>query len=156
MVTLPEKLDIAAGYASELEETLSIGDWFNEKFLKKLPVKIQLKEFDENYKETPFDSVAIYDILENLIAGVIQTDIHGTVHFFNSAASKMFDYETNEIIGKNVDILVPKLSRINAEFEREITCVRKNKSIFLSSFDASKIVVHGEYMLFTFLNYVSE
>lgn len=160
MVTLPEKLDIAAGYISELEQAQSIKDWFNEKFLKKFPIKGSSAEIDLRYKEIHPDSMVVYDILENLITGVVQTDIHGTVSFFNSAASKMFGYAANEIVGKNISVFIPKLSHTHhekfKECGREIACVRKDKSIFLSALDVSEIVVHDEHTLFAFLNYISE
>ncbi|WP_448518499.1 PAS domain S-box protein [Rhodoflexus sp.] len=46
------------------------------------------------------------NILEGCVDAVITIDKTGIISFFNSAAEKMWGYERNEVIGKNVKILM--------------------------------------------------
>ena len=54
------------------------------------------------------DSVTENDaIIETAVDGVIVIDSLGTVKVFNSACAKLFGYSKNEVLGKNVKILMP-------------------------------------------------
>jgi PAS domain S-box-containing protein len=47
-------------------------------------------------------------ILDNLADGVITIDTSGTIRSFNLAAIRIFGYNLNEVIGKNVKMLMPE------------------------------------------------
>jgi len=47
-------------------------------------------------------------IVDNLVDGLITIDEKGIIHSFNSAAEKIFGYNADEIIGKNVKTLMPE------------------------------------------------
>ncbi len=47
-------------------------------------------------------------ILENASDGIIAIDQHGAIELFSPAAEAMFGYEGSEVMGKNVNILMPE------------------------------------------------
>lgn len=62
------------------------------------------KQVEEKLQETEAASRAI---LENTVDGFIIIDTGGIIQSFNKAAEKIFGYSKKEIIGKNVNILMP-------------------------------------------------
>lgn len=86
-------------------------------------------------------------ILKTAVNGVISIDEHGTIHLFNPAAESLFGWRSNEVVGKNVSILMDNnLGAKHNEFiqhyintgekniigvGREIPCLRKDDSTFL-------------------------
>ncbi len=47
-------------------------------------------------------------LVENMVDGFITTDRMGVIESFNSAAESIFSYKADEVIGKNVSILMPE------------------------------------------------
>ncbi|MES0872569.1 bifunctional diguanylate cyclase/phosphodiesterase [Sinimarinibacterium thermocellulolyticum] len=50
-------------------------------------------------------------IVESSIEGILTIDPHGTVLSFNRAAERMFGYRADEVIGRNVSMLMPERFR---------------------------------------------
>jgi PAS domain S-box-containing protein len=46
-------------------------------------------------------------IIDNTIDGVINIDTSGTIRSFNRGCEEIFGYTTSEVVGRNVDLLVP-------------------------------------------------
>jgi PAS domain S-box-containing protein len=46
-------------------------------------------------------------ILESAVDAVVVIDDAGTVHMFNTAAERMFGYRADEVVGRNVNVLMP-------------------------------------------------
>jgi two-component system sensor kinase FixL len=46
-------------------------------------------------------------IIKHAIDGIITMDDHGTIESINPSACNLFDYEPDEVIGRNVDLLMP-------------------------------------------------
>jgi PAS domain S-box-containing protein len=69
---------------------------------------------DRRRLRTPFAVAAqngngqLQAILDTAVEGIIVIDDRGTIKTFNRAATKMFGYEPNEVLGKNVGILMPQ------------------------------------------------
>ena len=51
---------------------------------------------------------ALRSVLDHVIDGIITIDEHGTVESFNPAAEKIFGYRADEVLGKNVNMLMPE------------------------------------------------
>lgn len=110
-------------------------------------------------------------ILENIIAGVIQINPEGTIQFFNLAASKMFGYTADEIIGKNVNVLMPEpfhsehntylsnyLNTRNSKIigvGREVVCERKDKTTFPADLAVSEVIVGEDHLFVGIINDIS-
>jgi PAS domain S-box-containing protein len=54
-----------------------------------------------------FEIVHIRSLFENATEGMIVTDSKGNIFLVNPSASRMFGYETNELKGQKIEILVP-------------------------------------------------
>jgi two-component system CheB/CheR fusion protein len=94
-------------------------------------------------------------ILNYAAEGIITIDEHGTVESFNKAAEDMFRYEAEEVIGRNVNMLMPHpyhgehdqyLSRYLTTgvrkiigFRRELTGRRKDGSTFAIDLAVSEV-----------------
>ena len=63
------------------------------------------REIEENLKESEdrFRTIA-----EHTHDGIILTDTNGTIIYWNSAATSIFGYERNELLGKPGHVLIPK------------------------------------------------
>lgn len=48
-------------------------------------------------------------IIENVVDGILTIDRNGLINAFNPAAEKIFLYNTNDIIGKNINTIIPGL-----------------------------------------------
>src|SRR5262249_9566903 len=46
-------------------------------------------------------------ILDTAVDGVIMIDIEGTIEWFNQAAERIFGYSAEEVIGRNIKMLMP-------------------------------------------------
>lgn len=53
----------------------------------------------------------LYDVFDTIPDGLILIDEAGTVQLFNSGAEKLFGYQREEMLGKNVKILMPSQDR---------------------------------------------
>jgi PAS domain S-box-containing protein len=54
-----------------------------------------------------WNDIKIRCIVENVVDGIIIIDVKGRIRLFNPAAERLFGYTANELIGKNVNVLIP-------------------------------------------------
>jgi len=53
----------------------------------------------------------IRSIVDNVVDGIVTTDVHGTIGSVNPAAERLFGYTAEELIGQNVNVLMPERYR---------------------------------------------
>lgn len=53
----------------------------------------------------------IRSIVDNVVDGIVTTDVHGTIGSVNPAAERLFGYQAEELIGQNVNVLMPEPHR---------------------------------------------
>lgn len=99
-------------------------------------------------------------ILDNLLEGIITVDAHGLILSFNQAATDIFGYGVDEILGKNVAQLIPTPHREHHDDylavyrqtgearmigqPREVDGMRKDGSTFPMSLSVSRILHDGQ------------
>ncbi len=64
-------------------------------------------ELEEHRQLIQSTKVEQLQIINSMLEGVLTTDIKGVILTFNPEAEKIFGYKKNEIIGKNVSVLMP-------------------------------------------------
>lgn len=61
------------------------------------------------FEEKLFNTLQeLQTILNTVVDGIITIDAKGIIHEFNPAAEKMFGYNVDEVVGKNINILMPE------------------------------------------------
>lgn len=96
-------------------------------------------------------------ILDNAAEGIVTINDKGLIESFNSAAQELFGYRFDEVVGKNIDILVPGLyksltklhayddqtARPGTIVNREVSVEKKNGSKFTLSLKVSEMFLNG-------------
>jgi PAS domain S-box-containing protein len=101
-------------------------------------------------------------IIESSVAGIITIDSHGIVQTFSPAAERLFGYESNEVVGHNVSLLMPEpdhsghdgyLARyLNSGVAhvigvgREVTGRRRDGTLFPMHLSIAEFVIDGQPM----------
>ena len=101
-------------------------------------------------------------ILQNMVDGVITIDEQGIIHSINPAGERIFGYQAEEVLGRNVNMLMPApyhaehdgylknyLSSDHARIigiGREVQGLRKDGSIFPLDLAVSEIQFKGQRM----------
>jgi len=103
---------------------------------------------------------AINQTLEQAIDGVITIDENNCITFFNKAAEKLWGYSREEVLGKNVKMLVPRAIQANHDSyvnanrttgvdkivgtSRDIKVERKDGSEFWANLSLSRVSLDGK------------
>jgi len=99
-------------------------------------------------------------VVDSAVDGIIVIDAHGRVESFNPAAERLFGYEASEVLGRNVDMLMPSPYREEHDTYlarylvtgrakiigagREVQGKRKDGTVFPLHLSVGEIVVQGE------------
>jgi len=99
-------------------------------------------------------------VIDSAVDGIIVIDAHGRVEAFNPAAERLFGYRAEEVLRRNVDMLMPApyreehdtyLSRYLSTgrakiigIGREVQGLRKDGTTFPVHLSVGQITVHGE------------
>jgi two-component system sensor kinase FixL len=107
-------------------------------------------------------------IIQNAIDGIITIDERGNIESINPSACKLFDYSPEEVVGKNVSILMPPpdkqlhdeyLSRYQRTGHahiigvgREVVGLKKNGSLFPFRLSISEVQYSGRKIYTGFIH----
>ncbi len=99
-------------------------------------------------------------ILDNMVDGIITIDVNGIMQSFNPAAKRIFGYGADEVLGRNVRMLMPSPHREAHDsylrnyqrtgvariigIGREVEGQRKDGSLFPMELALSEITQHGQ------------
>src|SRR5262249_39839165 len=99
-------------------------------------------------------------IIESAIDGIVVIDKHGTIETFNPAAEQLFGYTEQEVLGRNVSMLMPSPHREEHDgyiaryletgtakiigIGREVTALRRDGTTFPVRLAVSQVTVDGE------------
>lgn len=112
-------------------------------------------------------------ITENVVDVIITINTSGIIEFANAAVKKVFGYEPSEIIGKNVNILMPSPwrqrhdgyvkrylrtgeSRIIGRTQRELQAIHKDGSLFPIDLAINETQVSGNKVFIGTIRDISE
>jgi len=111
-------------------------------------------------------------ILSNTIDGIVTIHPNGIIQSFNLAAEKIFDYKAEEVIGKNIKLLMPESSfgepdknfnkySLSGEEDilgmvRDVPGQRKDGSIFDLEIAVSEIVLQDERVFIGLVRDITE
>ena len=99
-------------------------------------------------------------VIDSAVDGIIVIDAHGSIEAFNPAAERLFGYTTAEVLGRNVNMLMPSpyreehdtyLARYLATgrakiigIGREVQGLRKDGTTFPLHLSVGQITIDGE------------
>lgn len=114
----------------------------------------------------------IQSIINHTRDGIIQINDKGIIKLFNTATEKMFGYKSEEVIGKNINILMPEPFQSQHDgflkrhidgnnqtypgLEREVPALRKDGSIFPMYVSIARMRFGNEYYYIGVLRDVTE
>jgi two-component system sensor kinase FixL len=124
------------------------------------------------WKQQEANKVFLQTLIDNLLDGLITIDPDGVVLRVNSAAERMFGYPADEIVGNNVNMLIPETNpaRHDGDLEkfcatgkpdsigvggREVTARRKNGATFPMELGVSQMWTDGKRVFTVLLRDIS-
>lgn len=115
------------------------------------------RAFDQKTRELATNEAKLTAIADNTVDGLFTTDADGTVETFNRACESIFGYEADEVVGRNVTLLMPArylgthdgdLEHEHGLGECEVEGCRKNASVFPLDLSVSKINI-GDRIIYS-------
>lgn len=116
--------------------------------------------------------LTVEQILEQALDAVVSIDEHNNITFYNSAAVKLWGYQREEVLGKNVKMLVPQVIQsqhdkfVNANREtgqdkivgtsREVKIERKDGSNLWGRLSLSRVMLEDRTIYTAFLRDVTQ
>lgn len=117
------------------------------------------------------NNVLLKAIIDNAIDGLITIDDQGIIESINPSACKLFSYTEQEMLGKNISMLMPKSDRIHHDgylfrykktgdasiigIGRELTGLKKNGSQFPFRLGVSEVKYSGRIIYAGFIHDLS-
>lgn len=99
----------------------------------------------------------LQSVLENIEDGIVTTNLEGTIETANNAVDKIFGYENNEIIGKNIKTLMQqKVPAIMGGGNKLQTAIRKNGELFPIEISVTEVVQKERHTLVAIIRDISE
>lgn len=134
-----------------------------------LKVQDRLVEVNQNLQEK---EALVRSVVDTVLDGIVTIDAVGKIITFNPAAERIFGYQPDEVIGKNVKILMPSPYQENHDqylsnyietgnakvigLGREVSGQRKDGSIFPLGLSLSEMEIEGHRMFTGIVRDVSE
>ncbi len=127
---------------------------------------------EERTKDLRDSGVRIRAVLENAVDGIITIDARGIIETFNPAAERTFGYPGDEVVGRNVKLLMPAPFREDHDgylrnyletgdnkiigIGREVVGLRKDGSTFPMDLAVSEMEISGQRMFVGIVRDITE
>ena len=135
---------------------LSVNELFDKNGTSYIGVLRDISDAKKIHRELQESEQRSKAILQTMMDGLLQIDQRGIILATNEAISKMFGYEEAELVGKNINILMPEpqhsahdgylLNRLNRETSTvigrrlELPALHRNGTIFLIDVSVNELV----------------
>ncbi len=86
-------------------------------------------EMKEQFKEIEAVKIRNEKTLEGALDAIVTSNNDGTLEFFNEAAEKLWGYERNEVLGKNISMLFSEETAKNEPFVKAYVTTEETKVI---------------------------
>jgi PAS domain S-box-containing protein len=169
-----------------LQQTTAFAEQLSEHIGEKMPVYRGTQEFyalgkalnalseQLQYQEQTLREQAAHtqSILDNVIDGIITIDTLGNIRSFNRAASRIFGYAQDEVITRNIRMLMPEPHRSAHDgylknyadggtakiigIGREVEGLRKDGTLFAMDLAVSRAIDHDEVIYIGVVRDISE
>ena len=133
---------------------------------------INVKELVAIKTKELYDSeTKIRSVINNVAEGIITIDNKGIIETFNPAAEEMFGYSDDEVIGQNINILLPPAERVDHDSyinnsrliapriinkARDLYGRRKNGKLFPMELNVSSMELDGERKFIGMMHDITE
>lgn len=118
------------------------------------------EEIDQKLKETKREYEKLNGVLSHIPEGVIIMDADGQIEVFNKAAVRMFGYPSENIIGRNIRLILPndyltdeelnddrENARLRIGIERNLKAIKKDGSQFNVEVSFSLVEINQEKLI---------
>lgn len=118
------------------------------------------------------EAARMYAVMNTVLDGLITIDEKGTIQTFNPASSRIFGYQSDEVIGQNVKMLMPEPYHTGHDgylhnymttgdakvigIGREVSARRKDGSVFPMELGINEMMVVGTRMFVGTIRDISE
>ena len=84
-------------------------------------------------------------VIESMLDGLIKIDVAGSIVLLNTAAEQMFGYDRDEVLGRNISMLMPDKGEARViGIGREVAGRRKDGSVFPLDLAFNETTIDGE------------
>jgi len=134
-------------------------------------VEERTRELQRAEEQIRFSRDNLNAIIENTADGIVTINQSGIISMINPVAARMFGYETSELVGKNVNILMPSSDRTEHQKyveesyihasriinrPRGLSGLRKNGGSFPLELNVSPMEIHGNKMFIGIIRDITE
>ena len=133
-------------------------------------LELMRRELVERNRQIAASEARYVAILDNAAEGIVTFDRRGVIRSFNRSAEHLFGYEESEIVGREITLLMPLLSRAEGRLEHfmsveiaelighegEVVGRRKNGEDFHMALKISEVVIEDLQMYTALADDISE
>ncbi|MBS0356055.1 MAG: PAS domain S-box protein [Proteobacteria bacterium] len=131
-----------------------------------------LLRYQQLYRQVESKEARLQAILDTAVDGIVTIDRHGLVRSFNNAAERIFNWQAEDVVGRNINMLMPEPHRTRHDSYlsnymesgiariigtgREVTAMRRDGSVFPIRLAIGRTEVPGETLFVGFITDISQ
>ncbi|WP_079436429.1 MHYT domain-containing protein [Zoogloea sp. LCSB751] len=131
-----------------------------------------LLRYQQLYRQIESKEARLQAILDTAVDGIVTIDRHGLVRSFNNAAERLFGWQAEDVVGRNINMLMPEPHRTRHDSYlsnymesgvariigtgREVTAMRRDGSLFPIRLAIGRTEVPGETLFVGFITDISQ